>query len=58
MTISKMFSLTEVAKLVDVSYWTVRRWVVSGKLKGIKLPGKWRIEEVELNKFLDKRRAK
>lgn len=47
-------SIRQVSKIVGVSYWTVWRLVRKGKLKAIRFNGTWRIEEIELNRFLGK----
>lgn len=51
-----MLKIIEVAKELNVSYWTVRRWIKEGKLKGIKIGGIWRIEDESYKKFLDRGR--
>lgn len=54
----KLLTRKEVADLLRVDPRTVERWLRSGKLKGYKLgSGKtapWRIDEVEVQKFLEK----
>lgn len=51
-----MLKITEVAKDLNVSYWTVRRWIKEGRLKSIKIGGSWRIEDEEYKNFLDRGR--
>ena len=49
----------QVSKKLKVSVFTVYRWIKAGKLKAIKLtPRVFRIEDKELNAFLNKRKAK
>lgn len=44
-----MLKLTEAAKELAVSYWTIRRWIKEGKLRGIRLPsGSYRVEEKDI----------
>lgn len=54
----KLLTRQEVAELLRVDPRTVERWLRSGTLKGYKLgDGKtapWRIDEVEVQKFLEK----
>jgi excisionase family DNA binding protein len=35
----KLYTTSEVAKIFDVSYATVKEWAYSGKIKYIKTPG-------------------
>lgn len=54
----KLLTRQEVAAMLRVDPRTVERWLRSGKLKGYKLgDGKtapWRIDEAEVQKFLEK----
>ena len=52
-----LLSVEDVAARLDVTEETVRRWLRSGDLRGIRLSRKagWRIRESELQAFLDKR---
>jgi excisionase family DNA binding protein len=43
----------EVAAQLAVSPLTVRRWLRSGKLKGVKAGKQWRISEGALKTFLE-----
>lgn len=53
----KLLTPEEVAELVGVKENTVRAWLRTGELKGIKLAGKlWRIEEEAFNEFIAKGR--
>ena len=48
----RLFTLHEVAYMLGVSYWTVYRWVKSGKIKGVKIPsGRWRVPKSALEEF-------
>lgn len=41
-----------VAQIFDVTPYTVRDWLKSGKLKGVKSPGgQWRVTEEEVERF-------
>jgi excisionase family DNA binding protein len=42
----------EVAEQLSVSPLTVRKWLRSGELKGVKAGKQWRIKEAVLNDFL------
>lgn len=42
----------KVAQIFDVSQYTVRGWLKTGKLKGAKSPGgQWRVTQDELERF-------
>ena len=44
-------TLTETAKYLHVHYNTVYRWVVKGSLPSIKLGGRYRIRQEDLDEF-------
>lgn len=46
------FTVDEVAKQLQVLPATVRKWLKSGQLKGIKIERLWRIRQEELDNFL------
>jgi len=46
----------EVSDLLQVSVYTVRRWIKQGQLPAYKVGRLWRIKEGDLNKWLDKQR--
>ena len=49
----KLLTPEEAAGQLQVSLQTVKRWLRSGQLKGVKPGGRlWRIEEEELQKFV------
>ncbi|OGH88106.1 MAG: hypothetical protein A3J93_05650 [Candidatus Magasanikbacteria bacterium RIFOXYC2_FULL_42_28] len=50
--IEKLFTITEIAKILRVHTRTVNRYIESGRLKASKL-GTWRIRQSDLNAFLD-----
>lgn len=54
------FKVTYIAKALSVTQQTVRIWLNTGKMVGIKLPprnpnasGDWRVSKDELQKFID-----
>lgn len=54
------FKVSYVAKALSVTQQTVRTWLNTGQMEGIKLParnpnapGDWRISKEELQKFID-----
>lgn len=50
------YSIEEVAKTLKVVYLTVYRWIQANKLKAYKAGKQYRITEVDLNKFIGKRK--
>jgi excisionase family DNA binding protein len=53
----KFYTIKEVAELLKVSDGGVRKWLKTGKLKGIKLGRIWRIRESDFDKFLKERES-
>lgn len=49
---NKFYTVEEVAKKLNVSTKTIRRYIASGKLSGVKVGGQWRIEIDVYNKFV------
>ena len=53
----KLLTPSEVAERLQVHEKTVHTWLKTGKMKGIKLDRFWRIEEADLNEFLEQRKT-
>jgi excisionase family DNA binding protein len=56
----RLLTLRQAAAYVQVSYWTVRVWVESGKLPACRLPGDGRllrIERAELDRLIEQSRV-
>ncbi len=51
----RFYTIKDVAELLKVSDGAVRKWLKSGKLKGIKLGRIWRIRGSDLEEFLEAR---
>lgn len=49
----KLLTIEEIAEILRVSTRSVNRYIESGKLKASKI-GAWRIQESDLNRFLEK----
>ena len=45
----------KVAKIFDVKDYTVREWIDQGKLKAIKIAGRWRIQQSEITRFANEK---
>ena len=50
--LEKIYTVEEVAQIINIHPHTVRIWLKSGKLKGIKAGSVWRIKESQLQNFL------
>lgn len=46
----------EVSSLLQVSVYTVRRWIKDGELPAYKVGRLWRIDKVELDRWLRRQR--
>jgi excisionase family DNA binding protein len=46
----------EVSNLLQVSVYTVRRWIKEGELPAYKVGRLWRIDKVDLNEWLNRQR--
>jgi len=46
----------EVSSLLQVSVYTVRRWIKEGELPAYKVGRLWRIDKRDLNKWLNQQR--
>lgn len=59
----RLLTVKEVAERLRKHPRTIRRWIVAGKLKGQRIPGRGRcgieylINEVDLETFLDERKT-
>src|ERR1700734_668175 len=58
-TPSPMLTPREAARLIGVSYPTIKQWILSGKLKTVQTPGgHHRLAEAALKPFIAKDKAK
>ena len=54
MVYGKWHMVAEVAELLSVTVNTVRAWLRTGKLRGVKLPGgDWRVRQEDLDAMLN-----
>lgn len=49
----KMYTLPELEKMLTVSNRTLLNYIKDGRLKAVKIGGKWLISEDNLKKFLN-----
>ena len=54
----KYYSITEVAKMFNVTYLTISRLVHSGKLKAFKISGAYRINGKDIKDYIDSTKVK
>ena len=58
-TLRQLLTPEKIAEKLNVSIFTVYRWIKAGKLKTIKLTKRnFRIEEKDLNRFIKKHKTK
>jgi excisionase family DNA binding protein len=50
---SKVYTVDEVANLLDVSVKTIRRYIYSGKIAAKKIGGQWRITQEQVDDYLN-----
>ena len=55
-SINELLSIGSVAKILNVSEKTVRRWIEREELTAYRLGGQWRIAQKDLDIFLKLRR--
>lgn len=59
MATDQMLTAREAARLLNVSYPTIKQWIISGKLKTVRTPGgHHRIAQSRLIPFLERDRAR
>jgi excisionase family DNA binding protein len=51
----KLLFLGEAAERLRVSYYTIHEWVVTGKLRAVRLAGRrrWQVDERDLDAFIE-----
>jgi excisionase family DNA binding protein len=48
----ELFTVVEVAERLKVPQRTVKRWLLSGQLRGVKAGRKWRVKPSAIEQFL------
>lgn len=48
-----VYSLTELEPILGVTHRTLLTYVTSGRLKAVKIGGKWKVSEENLKKFIN-----
>lgn len=49
----RLYTLTEIEPILGVTHRTLLTYIKDGRLKGIKVGGKWKISEENLKKFIN-----
>ena len=49
----RLYTLTELEPILGVTHRTLQTYIKDGRLKGVKIGGKWKITEDNLMKFLN-----
>ena len=49
----RLFTLTEIEPILGVTHRTLLTYIKDGRLKGVKIGGKWKISEQNLKKFIN-----
>ena len=49
----RLFTLTEIEPILGVTHRTLLTYIKDGRLKGVKIGGKWLVSEDNLKKFLN-----
>ena len=49
----KVYSLTEIEPILGVTHRTLSTYIKDGRLKGVKIGGKWKVSGENLRKFIN-----
>lgn len=49
----KVYSLTEIEPILGVTHRTLLNYIKDGRLKGVKIGGKWKVSKENLKKFMN-----
>lgn len=49
----KLYTLSDLVPMLGVTYRTLQNYIHDGKLKGVKIGGRWRVTEENLLKFIN-----
>lgn len=48
-----LYTLTEIEPILGVTHRTLLSYIKDGRLKGVKVGGKWKVSEENLKKFIN-----
>lgn len=49
----RLYSLTDLEPILGVTHRTLQSYIKDGRLKGVKIGGKWKVSEETLRKFIN-----
>jgi len=49
----RLYTLTELEPVLGVTHRTLQSYIKDGRLKGVKIGGKWKVSEESLQRFLN-----
>lgn len=49
----RLYSLTELEPILGVTHRTLQTYIKTGRLKGVKIGGKWKVSEDALKRFIN-----
>lgn len=49
----RLYTLAEIEPIIGVTHRTLLTYIKDGRLKGIKVGGKWKVSEENLKKFIN-----
>lgn len=49
----KVYTLTEIEPFLGVTHRTLLTYIKTGRLKGVRIGGKWKVSEEQLKKFIN-----
>ena len=51
--VTRLYSLTELEEVLGVTHRTLQSYIKAGRLKGVKIGGKWKVSEENLRAFVN-----
>lgn len=51
--VTRLFSLTELEEVLGVTHRTLQTYIKDGRLKGVKIGGRWKVSEESLRSFVN-----
>lgn len=49
----RLYTLSEIEPILGVTHRTLQSYIKDGRLKGVKIGGKWKVSEETLKKFIN-----
>ncbi len=48
----KLYTLSELEPIINVTHRTLQQYVYDGKIKAVKIGGRWMVSETEVKRFI------